>query len=1244
MNKILLSFVCFLVAFVNVFATNYYVAPNGNNTINNGTSLFTPFLTIQKASDVAVPGDVVFVRAGVYREMVDLKADGVTYQPYNGEAVTINGTDLMQSWTVTSGTTYQTTMGWNVDAAWGSNQLFADGNMMELARWPNQTSTDIVAPTNAVADNVTASGNNFTIIDADFNEPSSRWVGAKIWVNLARIGYDGQGWTGTVTATSAGSITVAFVEPPRLGDEPWSVGSNTEFFLFDPTATGVNNSGGVDALLSNGEWWKNGSILYVKTPNESIPSATGTGANVIEAKRRHFAFWSSVTRANYTIKNFNLFGCSITTDKDATTNRIIVEAAHDIIIDGIVAKYPSHQTDMTGNWQDQHYNWSGIVISGRNNIIRNCNIQLTATAALSVSGFGNKVLNNTIYNTNYMCSNAGALNTGFVCFDVEIANNVLYNTTMMAINFRYAQNSNINVRDVCRIHHNTVYDFMRRSGDSGGIDMFGQDGKWIRIDHNLIYTTKPVIGTMVHGIYLDYGGGTTGDQGHYTLDHNVVVDLPAPILLNNLQDVNIYNNVLLSNTNNFSIEGSSQGVNTNIKNNITSKPFNTTSTNLILASISNNVTDAMGAKANTYFANATGNDYRLISTATAAINQGVSVGTYDENVVGVPDIGAFEYAASADAVAPTQPGTPAGNSITAFTFNVAWAASTDAAGVAYYEVYNNGQYFGSTTTNNYAFAGLVPNTSYSITIRAKDAAGNISPMSNIGTVATLSATNIALSGATGYRWYGNSVAKSNANRFAEPAVNDGNLTTTFSLTGGPDDGGWKFEAAGVIFNNLQNNVSSLNFIQGDIINGNTAFTNWLSMQYSKDGTNWIESQWAVSPFYPYGNTASTGKTYVFSGPTISGVKGIRVSGIVFTNDSSWQATLKEVRAYNNTPADAIAPTVPTSLNATNITTSSFTFNWAASTDAAVVTGYEVFRNGISIGTVTGLNISITGLTAATSYSMTVRAFDAAGNYSAQSSPALNVTTIAASSTGTGYYWLNMTTATSNNTRVTSPTINDNNIVDEVMLPDNNNANTWQGAGIVWPTSKSNITKVEYYNGTELSNGAGNGYFTANIALQFTTNGSTWRNVTGWSISPAYPYNNSSNNQMYTFTGAALPACRGVRIVGQVYTNNFSWAVHIREVKIFNSGNVLQRAMPAATDANLYTTVNIFPNPASNTLHIITGAGNAAVTIFSSDGRVVKQFTSTGSINTIDVSKWSKGIYVVNMKIKNKLIIRRIEVN
>lgn len=94
--------------------------------------------------------------------------------------------------------------------------------------------------------------------------------------------------------------------------------------------------------------------------------------------------------------------------------------------------------------------------------------------------------------------------------------------------------------------------------------------------------------------------------------------------------------------------------------------------------------------------------------------------------------------------------------------------------------------------------------------------------------------------------------------------------------------------------------------------------------------------------------------------------------------------------------DTQAPTVPTNLAASNIVTTSFTLTWAASTDNVGVTGYEIFRNGTSIGTTTATSFAVTSLTANTAYSITVKARDAAGNVSAASA-ALSVTTAAQAS-------------------------------------------------------------------------------------------------------------------------------------------------------------------------------------------------------------------------------------------------------
>ena len=105
------------------------------------------------------------------------------------------------------------------------------------------------------------------------------------------------------------------------------------------------------------------------------------------------------------------------------------------------------------------------------------------------------------------------------------------------------------------------------------------------------------------------------------------------------------------------------------------------------------------------------------------------------------------------------------------------------------------------------------------------------------------------------------------------------------------------------------------------------------------------------------------------------------------------ADIAELYNYTGAPpsSDTTAPSVPTGLVATVVSSSQINLSWSASTDNVGVTGYRVYRGGIQIASVTTTSYSDTALTAATTYSYTVAAYDAAGNVSAQSS-AVSTTT------------------------------------------------------------------------------------------------------------------------------------------------------------------------------------------------------------------------------------------------------------
>lgn len=91
--------------------------------------------------------------------------------------------------------------------------------------------------------------------------------------------------------------------------------------------------------------------------------------------------------------------------------------------------------------------------------------------------------------------------------------------------------------------------------------------------------------------------------------------------------------------------------------------------------------------------------------------------------------------------------------------------------------------------------------------------------------------------------------------------------------------------------------------------------------------------------------------------------------------------------------DTQSPSVPTSLAASNITGTSFTLSWTASTDNIGVAGYDVYQNGVKINpsNITATSYNVSGLTAATNYSYVVKAKDAAGNQSV-ASEAMDITT------------------------------------------------------------------------------------------------------------------------------------------------------------------------------------------------------------------------------------------------------------
>jgi alpha-N-arabinofuranosidase len=85
-----------------IHAADFHVAPTGNDA-NPGTQA-APLRTIQRAANLAQPGDVITVHEGVYRERISPPRGGesdtkrIVYQAAPGEKVEIKGSEVVKNW------------------------------------------------------------------------------------------------------------------------------------------------------------------------------------------------------------------------------------------------------------------------------------------------------------------------------------------------------------------------------------------------------------------------------------------------------------------------------------------------------------------------------------------------------------------------------------------------------------------------------------------------------------------------------------------------------------------------------------------------------------------------------------------------------------------------------------------------------------------------------------------------------------------------------------------------------------------------------------------------------------------------------------------------------------------------------------------------------------------------------------------------------------------------------------------
>lgn len=373
------------------------------------------------------------------------------------------------------------------------------------------------------------------------------------------------------------------------------------------------------------------------------------------------------------------------------------------------------------------------------------------TSDLTISG--NTVWNNVLENQNRTMSGGWAQAIGTQNANrVTITGNKVYDN--------YGEGIAYVLSDGGTIKGNTVY-------DNYSVEIYLDNAQTTTVDSNLAYTTGNT--AYYRSGYPASGIGTANESystsnplNSLTIVNNIVLNSKYGFYYSNeangggLQNVTIANNTFYKGAVDLLWIASAAHSGSFVENNVFDQVGNVM-TNVAGSGVTYRNNDWYGGTAGSaagsgdvladpQLANPgglTAADYKL-TVGSPAVAAGLTLSNVTLDYFGAPrtvayDLGAHQLgtASTADTIAPTAPLSLTATAATSSVMNLAWLASTDNVGVTGYQLFRNGTLIGTTSSLTYNDSGLAASTQYSYTVKAYDAAGNVSAASNTATSSTL---------------------------------------------------------------------------------------------------------------------------------------------------------------------------------------------------------------------------------------------------------------------------------------------------------------------------------------------------------------------------------------------------------------------------------------------------------------------------------------------------------------------------
>lgn len=314
--------------------------------------------------------------------------------------------------------------------------------------------------------------------------------------------------------------------------------------------------------------------------------------------------------------------------------------------------------------------------------------------------------------------------------------------------------------------------------------------------------------------------------------------------------------------------------------------------------------------------------------------------------------------------------------------------------------------------------------------------------------------------------------------------------------------------------------------------------------------------------------------------------------------------------------DTQAPSTVTNLIVSGKTTNTVSLTWNASTDNVGVSSYDVYVNGSLKTNVTSTSITVSGLNPSTTYNFYVKAKDAAGNVSANSS------TVSAT-TNAGTTNPNPTGCVSENFE-TIPSASSSSY----------STRTWTSNGITWTATDSRTDQtisnkaITIRDGSLKSSSSANGISSLTVTTQLKFSGSNGTfnvQVNGVTVG-TIPYSTTATTTTINninVSGNVVVTLINNSASNRVAIDNLSWTCN----------NTASRQVQTPSFNAEAKELKIYPNPVINNEIFVKGETESIkkAEIYNLQGKVMQAFDHPfRKGNSIRIKSLLQGTYILKL--------------